>query len=186
MSTFAIVATCVVVLGVLGCAGVAVSGFLGGPDRKGRDGRTGRVGALAALGVAGLLLGLMGSLIQPYTLRIGGSASGELMDASSNASPGGPGGVAFPLGALCSLLALAALLYVGARVFRGPIGVCVPALAWLLAVGALTFGTSKGDVILASTVAAEIFVYGGLVVAAVVLVFAYQWQLADRLESRTR
>jgi hypothetical protein len=192
MSTFAIVATCVVVLGVLGCAGVAVFGFLGGTAREAREvrdsreARLGRAGALVALGVTGLLLGLMGSLIQPYTLRLGGSASGELMDATSNAAPAGPGGVAFPLGALCSLLALAVLFYVGARVFRGPIGVCVPALGWIVAVGALTFGTSKGDVILASTVAAEIFVYGGLVVAMVVLVFAYQWQLADRLESRTR
>ena len=127
----------------------------------------------------------MGSLMQPYTVRIGGSASGELIDASSNGAPAGPGGVAFPLGAICSLLALGALLYIGARVFRGPIGVCVPALAWLVAVGALTFGTSKGDVVLASTVAAEIYVYGGLVVDAVVLVFAYQWQLSDRIESRS-
>jgi hypothetical protein len=168
----------VIAAGVLGCAGVAAAGVLG------RSARPGRAGALVALAVAGLLLGLMGSLVQGYTLRIGGSASGRLLDASSGSAPGGPGGVAFPLGALGALLALAGLLYAGARVFRGPVGVCVPALGWILAVGALTFGTSKGDIILASTVAAEIYVYGGLVVAALVLVLAYQWQLSDRLRPR--
>ena len=87
---------------------------------------------------------------------------------------------------MCSLLAFVGLLYVGARVFRAPIGVCVPALGWIVAVGALTYGTSKGDVLLASTVAAQIFVYGGMVAAAAVLVFAYQWQLADRLRPAVR
>jgi hypothetical protein len=180
MSTYVVAAAFAIALGVLGVAGVALVGVAG------RGTRWGRVGALVALGAVGVLLGVMGSLMQGWTVRIGGSGSAGLMDASSGAAPGGPGGVAFPLGAVCSLLAFAGLLYVGARVFRAPIGVCIPALGWIIAVGALTYGTSEGDVVLASTVAAQIFVYGGLVVAAGVLVFAYQWQLSDRLQPAGR
>lgn len=175
MTTFLVVA-----VGVLGCAGVLGAGLLGGSARPGR------VAALVALGAAGALIGLMGSMVQGYTLRLGGSSSGLIQDSSAGTAPSGPGGFEFPLGALCALAVLAGVLYAGARAFRGPIGVCVPALTWLLAVGALTFGTSKGDVVLASTTAAEIYVYGGLVLGAVGLLLAYQWQLTDRLKPQNR
>lgn len=180
MSTFVVAAGSVIALGVLGAAGVALVGVLG------LRARWGRVGALVALGAGGVLLGVLGSLMQGWTVRLGGSGSGGLLDASSDTAPGGPGGFDFPLGAVCSLLAFVGLLYVGARVFRAPIGVCVPALGWIVAVGVLTYGTSKGDLLIASTVAAQIFVYGGMVAAAGVLVFAYQWQLADRLRPAVR
>jgi hypothetical protein len=118
-------------------------------------------------------------------VRIGGSASGQLLDAGSSDSGGGPGGWAFPLGALAALAVLGAIYYIGARFLRSPLGVTVPALSWLVVVAALMYGeSSKGDVLLASTLSAEVFVYGGLLVAAVLLVLAYQWQLTDRLRAR--
>jgi hypothetical protein len=176
-ATEAGVSVVVVLAGLVGLLGLVL------PARFGTESGRGQVLLLAGLGGAGLLVGLIGTMIQGYTVRIGGSGP-RLLDATDPASATGTGspGFAFPFGAVIGLVLLAALLLVAGMLLRAPRAVVVPAVGWLLVVGVLTFGVGNGgDVILANTSAAQIFVYGGLVIAFGITVLAYQWQLADRL-----
>jgi hypothetical protein len=98
------------------------------------------------------------------------------------AASGGVAGFAFPVGALLMLAVYAAVLLYAARQLRAPIGVGVPAAAWLVVVALLMYGGNrKGDVILSASAPAQIYFFGGLILATGFLVPAYQWQLTDRL-----
>lgn len=171
------VSVVVVLAGLIGLVGLVASARLGAESARGR------VMLLAGLGGAGVVVGLIGTMIQGYTVRIGGSGP-RLLDVTDSASASGTGsaGFAFPFGALVGLVLLTALLLVGAAVTRAPRGVGIPAGGWLSVVGLLMFGVgNRGDVILPNVSASQVFVYGGFVIAFGIAVLAYQWQLIDRL-----
>ncbi|MFL6115624.1 MAG: hypothetical protein ACJ786_30390 [Catenulispora sp.] len=165
----------VVLAGLAGLVGLVSAGFM--EVRAGR----GRVLLLCGLGGAGVVVGLVGTMVSGFTVRIGGSGP-ALQDAGDSASGSGSAGFAFPWGAVLALVLLAGLLAVAVAVLRRPLGVGVAAGGWLVVVAGLMFGLgNKGDVILANTMSSQIFVYGGLVIAFGVGVLGYQWQLTDRL-----
>lgn len=171
------VSVVVVLAGLVGLVGLLAAA------RFGTESRRGHVLLLSGLGGAGVVVGLIGTMIQGYTVRVGGSGP-RLLDAGDPTSPvqGGSGGFAFPLGSVIGLVLLTALLLVGGTLLRAPRAVGIATGGWLLVVAALMFGVgSRGDVILANTSSAQIFVYGGLVIAFGIAVLVYQWQLADRL-----
>lgn len=180
----------IVVAGLVALAGLAVATRLGvGAHRS-----AGRTAALAGLGAVGALAALTGSLFQGYTVRVGGTADG-LTTASGGSSAlaadvpraagSGGSGFDFPLGALLMLAVFAAVLFYAARCLRAPVGVGVPAAAWLIVVALLMYGgDGKGDVILPAAASAQIYFFGGLVLATGFLVPAYQYQLSDRLGQR--
>lgn len=182
----------VVLIGLVGLVGLVLAARFGSAaDAANGDSAAGdaakggpaRVLLLSGLAAAGVLVGLIGTMIQGYTVRIGGSAPG-LKDAADPASgtTGGSAGFAFPLGAVIGLALLTALLLVAGTVLRQPLAVGVAAGGWLAVVATLMFGMgSAGDVILANTSSAQVFVYGGLVIAFGFGVLVYQWQLTDRL-----
>lgn len=178
MDMDASVAAVVVAAGAVGTVGLVLAGWLA-------PGRVQRWCLLAGLGAAGAVVGLIGALVQGYTVRIGGSGAG-LRDAGDPAGGvGGSAGFAFPLGAVIGLALFTALLVVAATTLRQPLGVLICGGAWLAVVALLMFaGGNRGNVILANDSAAQIFVYGGMVVAFGVGVLAYQWQLTDRLAER--
>jgi hypothetical protein len=166
----------VVLTGLVGLVGLVLAAWLG------TDSGRGKALGLAGFGAAGVVVGLVGTMIQGYTVRIGGSGP-RLLDASDPASATGAGsGLAFPFGAVIGLVLLTALLLVAGALLRAPRAVAIPAGGWLLVVAVLMFGVgNSGDVILANTAAAQVFVYGGLVIAFGIGVLVYQWQLTDRL-----
>ncbi|GAA2065605.1 hypothetical protein GCM10009839_91580 [Catenulispora yoronensis] len=168
----------VVAAGVVGAAGLVLAAWQG-------LGTVGRWCLLSGLGASGVVVGLVGTMIQGYTVRVGGSGP-RLMDAGDPASgTGGGAGFAFPAGAVVGLVFFTALLLVAASVLRQPLGVLVAAGGWLAIVGTLMFGVGdRGNVILANNSSAQIYVYGGLVVAFGIAVLVYQWQLTDRLAAR--
>jgi hypothetical protein len=170
------VSVVVVLAGLVGVAGLVLAAVFG------TDSARGRALALAGFGGAGVVVGLIGAMIQGYTVRVGGSGP-RLLDAGDPATTTGSGsGFAFPFGAVIGLMLLTTLLLVAGTLLRAPRAVVIPAGGWLLVVAVLMFGVgNSGDVILANTSAAQIFVYGGLVIAFGIAVLAYQWQLTDRL-----
>jgi hypothetical protein len=195
-----IIGTLIAVVGVLALGGLAVSARLGLGVAQPR----GRASALVGLGAVGVLAGLTGALFQGYTVRVGGWSGSDVLDAGGTAqaahgapSPvsasaaasasaaGGGAGFDFPLGALIMLAVLAGLLFAGARLLRAPIGVAVPTCCWLAVVAVLMYGGGgKGDVILAASAPAQVYLYGGLILALGFLVLVYQWQLTDRFSNR--
>lgn len=167
----------VVLAGLVGLVGLLAAARLGAESERGR------VLLLAGLGGAGVVVGLVGSMIQGYTVRVGG-AGPRLLDAGdpTSAAQGGTGGFDFPYGSVIGLVLLTALLLVGGTLLRAPRAVGIATAGWLVVVGVLMFGVGdSGDVILANTQSAQIFVYGGLVIAFGIAVLVYQWQLSDRL-----
>jgi hypothetical protein len=183
---FVAVGAVIVAAGVAALVGLFASEHLGYREAKSR----GRVAALVGLGAVGVLTAVTGSLFQGYTVRIGGSTgAAPAADGGSTAlaaadlprADGGTvGGFAFPLGALLMLAVLAAVFLFAARRLRAPIGVGVPAACWLAVVALFMYG-GEGDVILAATAPAQVYFFGGLILATAFFVPAYQWQLTDRL-----
>ena len=174
------VSVVVVLAGLVGLLGLV------GAALWGTDSPRGRALVLSGLGGAGVVVGLIGAMIQGYTVRVGGSGP-RLLDAGdpTSAAQGGSGGFAFPFGSLIGLLLLTALLLVGGTLLRAPRAVGIPAGGWLLVVALLMFGVGNGgDVILANDSPAQVFVYGGLVIAFGIAVLVYQWQLTDRLAEK--
>ena len=174
------VSVVVVLAGLVGLVGLVGAAWLGTESPRGR------ALVLSGLGGAGAVVGLVGSMIQGYTVRVGGSGP-RLLDAGdpNSAAQGGSGGFAFPFGALIGLVLLTALLLVGGTLLRAPRAVGIAAGGWLLVVGMLMFGVgNSGDVILANDSSAQVFVYGGLVIAFGIAVLVYQWQLTDRLAAK--
>jgi hypothetical protein len=202
------ISAAIVAVGLVGAAGLVVAGRLGvggdGPGADGsraedsgaagrgtagagaagsaRPGGLGRVALLSGLAGAGMIVGLVGAMLQGYSLRVGGSGQ-RLLDAGDPASgTGGSAGFALPLGAVLGLVLLTGLLLVAGTTLRQPRAVGAAAGGWLAVVGLLMFGAGTGgDVVLANDSAAQIFVYGGLVVAFGIGVLVYQWQLTDKI-----
>ncbi|MBS2553918.1 hypothetical protein KGQ19_44405 [Catenulispora sp. NL8] len=171
------VSVVVVLAGLVGLVGLLAAA------RFGTESERGKLLALAGFGGAGVVVGLIGTMIQGYTVRIGGSGP-RLLDATDPASATGNGspGFAFPFGSLIGLALLTVLLLVAGTLLRVPRAVGIAAGGWLLVIAVLMFGVgSSGDVILANTSSAQIFVYGGLVIAFGIAVLVYQWQLTDRI-----
>jgi hypothetical protein len=171
----------VVLAGLVGLVGLLAAA------RFGTESPRGRVLLLSGLGGAGVVVGLIGTMIQGYTVRVGGSGP-RLLDAGdpTSAAQGGSGGFAFPFGSLIGLVLLTALLLLGGILLRAPRAVGIATGGWLFVVALLMFGVgSSGDLILANTSSAQIFVYGGLVIAFGIAVLVYQWQLTDRLSKTT-
>ncbi|MEY9935562.1 hypothetical protein ABH926_010244 [Catenulispora sp. GP43] len=175
------VSVVVVLAGLVGLVGLVAAAVLGTESARGR------VSLLSGLGGAGVVVGLIGSMIQGYTVRVGGSGP-RLLDAGdpTSAVGGGSAGFAFPLGSVIGLVLLTALLLVGGTLLRAPRAVGIAAGGWLLVVAVLMLGVGhRGDVILANTSSAQFFVCGGLVIAFGIAVLVYQWQLTDRLADKT-
>ena len=175
------VSVVVVLAGLVGLVGLVAAALLGTESPRGR------VLLMSGLGGAGVVVGLIGSMIQGYTIRVGGSGP-RLLDAGDPASAvgGGSAGFTFPFGSVIGLVLLTALLLVGGSLLRAPRAVGIAAGGWLVVVATLMFGVgTSGDVILANTSSAQIFVYGGVVIAFGVGVLVFQWQLADRLSTKT-
>jgi hypothetical protein len=175
------VSVVVVLAGLVGLVGLLAAA------RVGTESERGRMLALAGFGGAGVVIGLIGTMIQGYTVRVGGSGP-RLLDAGdpTSAAQGGSGGFAFPFGSLIGLVLLTALLLLGGILLRAPRAVGIATGGWLFVVALLMFGVgSSGDLILANTSSAQIFVYGGLVIAFGIAVLVYQWQLTDRLSKTT-
>ena len=167
----------VVLAGLVGLLGLLASARLGAESARGR------LLLLCGLGGAGFVAVLIGVMIQGYTVRVGGSGP-RLLDATDtgSAAASGSGGFAFPYGSLIGLVFLTALLVVAAMVTRSVRAVLVASGGWLLVVALLMFGLgNSGDVILPNDSSAQVFVYGGFVIAFGMSVLAYQWQLTDRL-----
>jgi hypothetical protein len=174
------VSVVVVLAGLVGVAGLVLAAVFG------TDSGRGKALLLAGLGGAGVVVGLIGTMIQGYTVRVGGSGP-RLLDAGDAGSATGAGsGFAFPFGAVIGLVLLTGLLLLAGTLLRAPRAVVIAAGGWLLVVAVLMFGVgNSGDVILANTTAAEIFVYGGLVIAFGIAVLVYQWQITDRLTKKS-
>jgi hypothetical protein len=175
------VSVVVVLAGLVGLLGLV------GSARLGAESARGRVLLLCGLGGAGVVVGLIGAMIQGYTVRVGGSGP-RLLDATDSASAtgSGSGGFAFPFGSLIGLVLFTALLLVAAMVTRVPRAVLIAAGGWLFVVALLMFGVgNSGDVILPNDSSAQVFVYGGFVIAFGISVLAFQWQLSDRLAKTT-
>jgi hypothetical protein len=167
----------VVLAGLVGLVGLLAAAWAGTESARGR------AFLLSGLGGAGVVVGLIGAMIQGYTVRVGGSGP-RLLDATDPASASGTGsaGFAFPFGSVIGLVLLTALLLLGGMLLRAPRAVGIAAGGWLLVVAVLMFGVgNSGDVILPNDSSAQIFVYGGLVIAFGIAVLVYQWQLIDRL-----
>lgn len=169
----------IVVVGLVGTAGLVAAARLGAGAAAG----TARAVLLSGLAGAGMIVGLVGTMLQGYTVRIGGSGQ-RLLDAGDPAAggTGRSGGFAFPMGAVLGLVLLTALLLVAGTTLRAPRAVGAAGGGWLAVVGLLMVGVGDGgDVILPNDSAAQIFVYGGLAVALGVGVLVYQWQLTDKI-----
>lgn len=168
----------VVAVGAVGTAGLVAAAWLPAGALRRRC-------LLSGLTAAGMIVGLIGALLQGYTVRIGGSAP-SLQDVGDPAGGhGGSAGFAFPVGALIGLVLLTALLTVAGTEMRQPLAVLAAGGGWLAVVALLMFAVgNRGDVLLANTSSAQIYVYGGLIVAFGIGVLAYQWQLTDRLSAR--
>ncbi|NUP49955.1 MAG: hypothetical protein HOW97_21975 [Catenulispora sp.] len=168
----------VVVAGAVGTVGLALAGWLGANRLR-------RWCLLAGLGAAGVVVGLMGTMMQGYTVRVGGSAPSLRDVGDPTSGGGGSAGVALPVGALAGLVVFAGLLLVAGVALRQPLAVLTAGGGWLAMVALLMFAVgNSGDVLLPNDTAAQTFVYGGLIIAFCVGVLAYQWQLTDRLAAR--
>lgn len=181
----------VIVLAVLllGGGGLVAAGLLG------RTAVRGRVAAYGGLGAVGVAVGYLGVLFQPYEARFGSSAgsagtSGGAVSGVPNAaepavragsSSGGGVALVVPTGAIIGLVLLLALLCGGLAMLRTPVGVVAPAAGWVALIVLVMARTSKGDVLLEQTGPALFFVFGGLILSAVVWGMAQYVVIKDQI-----
>ena len=179
--------TLVFVVALVGVGGLITAWLLGvAPGSKGR------IFAAVALADLGVGVGFLGSIFQAYEVRVGRSSTsaigaGDALggQAAPLASGSGSGGIGLPVGALIGLALFTALLILGATLLRSPIGVLLPAAGWLVVLAVLMYGSGKGDVVLANTGTAQLFLYGGLLLAAGIGIGTQQIQLRDQLRQRS-
>jgi hypothetical protein len=79
----------------------------------------------------------------------------------------------FPLVALVLAAAIGATCVLGAVGMQSPAGALVPALGWFAVSVVLSLPTSGGSVIIANSVAGQVYLYGGSVCAAAGVVVAF-------------
>jgi uncharacterized membrane protein len=108
-----------------------------------------RVVTILILAELGVLVGVMGAFVH--------SVRAEL------------GGFAVPAGLFAALGGLVASLVVGRHAVTGRAGVIAVAAAWLLVVVVLSVQRAEGDLIIASNVVGYAFLWGGAILAAVVV-----------------
>ena len=106
---------------------------------------------LAGLAAAGAIVGVVGAFVQAIPLSIGG--------------------VRLPVGALVAVAMTTVAVHAGAMLARQRAGAIAVALGWVVTVLWMSvFPTSEGDVILAATTSALVYVYGGVLLAAFAVV----------------
>jgi Family of unknown function (DUF6113) len=102
---------------------------------------------MAGLAAAGAIVGVVGAFVQAITLSIGG--------------------VRLPLGAVVAVVMAAVAVRAGAVLVHQRAGAVAVAVGWVVTVLWMSvFPTSEGDVILAATTSALVYVYGGVLLAA--------------------
>jgi len=111
-------------------------------------GRAVTVLAYSSLVVAGFVVGVAGSFIQAVTIEVGP--------------------VSVPIGLFGALAATGLVFFAGARLDHRPIGVLLPALAWLLGVFPFTIKRPEGDLVLTG----DLNSYGYLLLGAALAVLA--------------
>jgi Family of unknown function (DUF6113) len=111
-------------------------------------GRAATVLAYSSLVVAGFVVGVAGSFLQAVTIQVGP--------------------ISVPIG-LVGMLAATGLVFLGgAWLDHRPIGVLLPALAWLLGVFPFTIKRPEGDLVLSG----DLYSYGYLLLGAALAVLA--------------
>ena len=104
--------------------------------------------AYASLVVAGYVVGVAGSFLQAVTIQAGP--------------------ISVPIGLLGMLAATGLVFFAGSWLDHRPIGVLLPALAWLLGVFPFTIRRPEGDLVLSG----DLYSYGYLLVGAALAVLA--------------
>jgi hypothetical protein len=103
------------------------------------------------LAAMGAVVGIVGAFVQAITLSLGD--------------------VRLPIGAVVAVAVIAVAARAGAVLAHSRAGAIAVAIGWALPVLWMSaFPTSEGDVILASTTSALIFVYGGVLAATFAVV----------------
>ena len=111
-------------------------------------GRAGTVLAYSSLIAAGFVVGVAGSFVQAVTIQVGP--------------------ISVPIGLIGVLAATALVFFAGAWLDHRPIGVLLPALAWLLGVFPFTIKRPEGDLVLSG----DLYSYGYLLLGAALAVLA--------------
>jgi Family of unknown function (DUF6113) len=111
-------------------------------------GRAATVLAYSSLVVAGFVVGVAGSFLQAVTIQIGP--------------------ISVPIGLVGMLAATGLVFFAGAWLDHRPIGVLLPALAWLLGVFPFTIKRPEGDLVLSG----DLYSYGYLLLGAALAVLA--------------
>jgi len=116
--------------------------------------------AYLVLAVAGFVVGVIGSFGQAVTV--------------------GLGPVPLPVGLVGMLAATGAVFYAGARLDPRPIGVGLPALAWLIGVFPFTIRRPEGDIVLSGDLRSYAYLVLGALLALVAAVVASSRDAAPR------
>jgi hypothetical protein len=104
--------------------------------------------AYSSLIAAGFVVGVAGSFVQAVTIQVGP--------------------ISVPIGLIGVLAATALVFFAGAWLDHRPIGVLLPALAWLLGVFPFTIKRPEGDLVLSG----DLYSYGYLLLGAALAVLA--------------
>jgi hypothetical protein len=107
---------------------------------------------IAGLAAAGAVVGVVGAFVQAITLTIGE--------------------VRLPVGAVVAVTMTTIAVRAGALLVHQRAGAIAVAVGWVVTVLWMSvFPTSEGDVILATTTSALVYVYGGVLLASLAAVF---------------
>jgi hypothetical protein len=108
-----------------------------------------RVVTTLILAELGVLVGVAGAFVHNVTVTLGG--------------------LALPAGLFAALGAVAGALVIARRVSAGRLGAAVTAATWLLTVLLLSIPRPEGDLVIADGVAGYTFLWGGAILAAVIV-----------------
>jgi Family of unknown function (DUF6113) len=107
---------------------------------------------VAGLAASGAVVGIVGAFVQAISLSIGG--------------------VRMPIGAVVAVTMTTVAVRAGARLVHQRAGAIAVAAGWVVTVLWMSvFPTSEGDIILASSTSALMYVYGGVLLAAFAAAF---------------
>jgi hypothetical protein len=129
-------------------------------DSTGLPPRALRYTAYPLLTLLGVAVGLAGSFVQQHTATAAG--------------------VSWPVGALAALCGCAGAFFGGAALTCTAAGAALPAVGWFAAVLVLTYGGTGGTVVLPNSVAAMLYLFGGVLLAGVAMMARRFATLNDR------